>query len=165
MATREILIWPNTTLLQKSVPVTNFGPELKVLLADMKDTVKIQKGLGLAAVQIGVLQKVLLICTSTDYLELINPIMTYSKEKFTFENEGCLSLPGEYFNTERYRLIGIRYQDSTGKELVKDFTDLEAVEMQHELDHLDGKLLIFRPEIGPMRRDIITRRLKKLKKA
>lgn len=165
MTVREILIWPETTLLQQSEPVTQFGEELQDLLTDMKDTLRGQQGLGLAAVQIGILKRVFLIKDSLGYIELINPVMTYSKDIFTFENEGCLSLPGEYFNTERYRLIGVQFQNRSGEKLVHDFTDLEAVEIQHEMDHLDGKLLIFRPEIGPMRRDIITRRLKKLKRA
>lgn len=165
MTVREILIWPDSRLMQRSKEVTDFGSELQDLIRDMLDTVH-KQGIGLAAVQIGVHKRVLVMNDKQlGMMEIVNPKLEYTKEPFIFKGEGCLSLPGEYFDTQRFRFVGVSGQTRTGNKLMLDFVDLEAVEFQHELDHLDGKLLVTRPEVSYLKRDIIRRRLKKLKKA
>lgn len=166
MTIKEILIWPDNRLLQKSTEVTNFK-EAELIAADMYDTLMATKGLGLAAIQIGISKRILLMQDEeNNTIVLINPILESGEDLAPFENEGCLSLPGELFNTMRFTKVRVRYYClNTSSIETTTFNGLPAVEFQHELDHLDGTLLILRPEVGLVKRDIIRRRLIKYKRA
>lgn len=149
---KEIVIYPDKRLKLISKEVTAFDSELHSLLDDMYDTMISRKGVGLAAIQIGVAQRVLIINLPDDNsdnavfkkdetLEIINPIFT-KKEGSCKQQEGCLSIPGIYEDIERAKHIILEYQDRNGDRHTIDSDDFLAVALQHEIDHLDGKVFI-----------------------
>lgn len=149
---KEIVIYPDKRLKLISKEVTAFDSELHSLLDDMYDTMISRKGVGLAAIQIGVAQRVLIInlpdddsenavFTKDETLEIINPIFT-KKEGSCKQQEGCLSIPGIYEDIERAKHIILEYQDRNGDRHTIDTDDFLAVALQHEIDHLDGKVFI-----------------------
>ena len=149
---KEILIYPDKRLKLISKEVTAFDSELHSLLDDMYDTMISRKGVGLAAIQIGVAQRVLIINLPDDNsdnavfkkdetLEIINPIFT-KKEGSCKQQEGCLSIPGIYEDIERAKHIILEYQDRNGDRHTIDSDDFLAVALQHEIDHLDGKVFV-----------------------
>lgn len=140
MAIRNIIKLGDPILNKKSRPVTSFDTRLFSLLDDMKDTLYAAQGAGLAAVQVGILRRVVVIDCGDGYIELINPeIMSFSDE-IQIETEGCLSLPGKYGKTERPKSVVVKAQNRDGKWVVYKGSDLKARCFCHELDHLDGIL-------------------------
>ena len=142
MATRNIVKVGDDILRKKSRPVEKFDKRLWQLLDDMKETMYLANGVGLAAVQVGVLRRVVVLDCSqdrTDYLELINPeiIDTEGEQR---EQEGCLSLPGECGITLRPAVVRVKAQDRDGNWCVYKGEGLKARCFCHEIDHLDGKL-------------------------
>jgi peptide deformylase len=149
---RDIVIYPDKRLKLISKEVTHFDSELHTLLDDMYDTMLSKKGVGLAAIQIGVDQRVLIINLPEDEsdnavikkeetLEIINPVFT-SKKGSCKHQEGCLSIPGVYEDIERAEAIVVEYQDRNGKKHTIEDNDFLAIAIQHEIDHLDGKVFI-----------------------
>lgn len=162
MSLREILKFPDPRLREVSVPVTVFNEELKTLVNDMLETMYDAKGIGLAAPQIGVLQRVIAIDTRPkdekgkrykydemtelekavpQPLVLINPTIVNGEGKTTFD-EGCLSIPGYFETVERFDKIKMKAQDVNGNEFIIETDGLLAICMQHELDHLEGTLFV-----------------------
>ncbi len=142
MATRNIVTIGDDILYKRSRPVEKFDQRLWTLLDDMRETMYKANGVGLAAVQVGVLRRVVVMdCTEdhTGYLELINPEII-EKEGEQFENEGCLSLPGEVGVTCRPAVVKVKAQDRNGKWCVYKGTEMKARCFCHEIDHLDGIL-------------------------
>ena len=142
MATRNIVTIDDDILHKRSRPVEKFDQRLWTLLDDMRETMYKANGVGLAAVQVGVLRRVVVMdCTEdhTGYLELINPEII-EKEGEQFENEGCLSLPGEVGVTCRPAVVKVKAQDRNGKWCVYKGTEMKARCFCHEIDHLDGIL-------------------------
>ncbi|MBQ6467973.1 MAG: peptide deformylase [Clostridia bacterium] len=142
MATRNIVTIDDDILYKRSRPVEKFDQRLWTLLDDMRETMYKANGVGLAAVQVGVLRRVVVMdCTEdhTGYLELINPEII-EKEGEQFENEGCLSLPGEVGVTCRPAVVKVKAQDRNGKWCVYKGTEMKARCFCHEIDHLDGIL-------------------------
>jgi len=139
MALRTIKTEENPILRKKSRPVTEFNDRLFTLLDDMKDTMYKADGVGLAAVQVGVLRRVVVIDCGDGFMELINPeiIKSSGRQK---ETEGCLSLPNKSGITLRPSKVKVRAQDRTGEWHEYDGTDLKARCFCHEIDHLDGIL-------------------------
>ena len=142
MATRNIVKVGDDILRKKSRPVEKFDKRLWQLLDDMKETMYLANGVGLAAVQVGVLRRVVVLDCSqdrTDYLELINPeiIDTEGEQR---EQEGCLSLPGECGITLRPAVVRVKAQDRDGNWCVYKGEGLKARCFCHEIDHLDGIL-------------------------
>ena len=127
-------------LRKKSRPVEEITPRIKTLLDDMVQTMRHANGCGLAAVQVGVLRRIVVIeVNEGEVIELINPkIIAFSGEQN--EQEGCLSNPGEYGITKRPANVTVRAVDRHGKEFEVNGTELLARALCHELDHLDGKL-------------------------
>ena len=150
---RDIVIYPDKRLKLISKEVTSFNSELHTLLDDMYDTMINKKGVGLASIQIGVPKRVLIINLPIDgekgedeqprenTLEVINPIFI-EKSGIEKHQEGCLSVPGIYEDIERAKYIHIEYQDRYGKKCTIKNDDFLAVALQHEIDHLDGKVFI-----------------------
>lgn len=139
MAIKKLILEGDDFLRKISHPVTNFDKRLWALLDDMKDTLIDNKGVGLAAVQIGTLRRVILIDVGDGIVEYINPeIIETSGEQE--EIEGCLSIPGENGYVKRPTKVVLRAQDRNGKFFTKEGKDLLAVAMCHETDHLDGVL-------------------------
>ncbi len=143
MALREIITEEDEILRKKSRTVERFDAKLHQLLDDMAQTMYKHEGVGLAAVQVGVLKRAIVIDVGEGLIELINPEIikaTGSQE----DSEGCLSFPGEYGIVERPDRVEVRALDRNGKEFTKIGTGLLARAFCHEIDHLDGVLFIDR---------------------
>lgn len=146
---QEVLVYPNKILREVSKDVTSFDSSLHTLLENMYDTMVFKEGIGLAAIQIGVPLNVLIINLVDEegmqkienLYEIINPIII-EKNGFTTYQEGCLSVPGYYDEIERAEHIKLRYFDRNGNQHEREFTDLMAIAVQHEMDHLQGRLFI-----------------------
>ena len=137
MAIRNIVKIGDPILAKTSRKVENFDARLHQLLDDMKETMYNANGVGLAAVQVGVLRRVVVIDCGDGYIELINPEII-STEGSQFAEEGCLSLPGEVGVTARPAVVRVKAQDRNGKWCVYTGEDLKARCFCHEIDHLDG---------------------------
>ena len=162
---RDILIWPDPLLKKKSKEVTKFDAELHRLLDDMAETMYAADGVGLAAPQVGVLLRILVIDASPreegqGLVEVINPVILHGDGEVLY-NEGCLSLPGEAEEVRRFENVQVRYQDRTGKAHTVAADGLLGIAFQHEMDHLEGVLFVDR--ISALKRELIKRRMKKLK--
>jgi len=150
---RDIVIYPDKRLKQISKEVELFNEELHQLLDDMYDTMLSKKGVGLAAIQIGVAKRVLIInlpdensdddmpIKKEDTLEIINPLFTHKSGKCK-QQEGCLSVPGFYEDIERAEHVVLEYYDRHGTKKTIDNSDFLAIALQHEIDHLDGKVFV-----------------------
>ena len=140
MAKLQIIKFGDPILRKISRPVEEITPRIITLLDDMRETMRAAEGCGLAAVQVGVLRRIMIIeVEEGKVLEFINPrIISYSGEQK--ENEGCLSNPGNYGITKRPAVVTVRALDRYGKEFELRGTELLARAICHECDHLDGKL-------------------------
>jgi peptide deformylase len=161
----EILIWPDPRLKDRAVRVANVDAGLQRLIDDMFETMYAADGVGLAAPQIGVLQRVIVIDTSpredASPLALINPVIV-AREGESRAREGCLSVPGESEEVPRAAVITVRYLDRDGEERETTATGLMAVAIQHETDHLDGVLFV--DYLSVLKRELIRKRMKRLKR-
>jgi len=170
MATRPILEAPDPRLRTKSAPVETVDDELRLLIADMFETMYAAPGIGLAAIQVGVPQRVLVIDLQEDEddegrpikrpLVFINPELFDPSEERSLYNEGCLSVPDQYAEIERPAAIHARWLDQAGEKHEARLEGLLATCLQHEMDHLDGVLFI--DHLSKLKRDMV---LKKLEKA
>ncbi len=140
MAIRNIVKLGDPILSKKSRPVEKFDSRLFAILDDMKDTLYKANGAGLAAVQVGILRRIVVMDCGDGYLELINPEIVEKSEELQHETEGCLSLPGKYGVTERPKTVIVKAQNREGKWCVYKGSDLKARCFCHEIDHLDGIL-------------------------
>lgn len=148
MATRKIVTLGNETLRKKSKPVTAFDDSLGILLDDMKATMIEKKGVGISAVQVGVLRRAIVIeVEPEEYLEIINPEIVKTKGKVT-NSEGCLSIPGFYCDVPRPRFVKIVAQDRHGNPFEFEAEDYIARCVCHEIDHLNGILFVDLTEEG-----------------
>ena len=144
MAILEILHFPDNRLRQKGVDVENFDESLHTIVKDMLETMYLEKGIGLAAIQVNIIKNIIVIDVSekrNEPLVLINPVITKKEKKIQFE-EGCLSVPGFYEKVDRYDLIEYEAKDTDGQKYNGKAEGLLAVCIQHELDHLNGKLFV-----------------------
>jgi peptide deformylase len=171
MAILEILTYPDPRLAQVSQPVTDFGPELKKLCDDMLETMYDAPGVGLAAPQVNVLKQIVVIDIDYESSEDEPPVLS-NKNPRIFVNpkivkregeqvckEGCLSIPGEYEEVVRAEKVWVEYQDVNGKPQTLEAEGYLAVAVQHELDHLDGRLFIDR--LSLMKSKSIKKRIKR----
>lgn len=142
MTTRRIVVLGNETLRKKSKPVVCFDESLGELLDDMKATMLSKKGMGISAVQVGVLRRAIVIDLGDDkFLEVINPEIVKTKGKVT-DSEGCLSVPGFYCDVTRPRYVKISAFDRHGKPFEFEGEDYIARCICHEIDHLNGVLFV-----------------------
>jgi peptide deformylase len=144
MAKLTILEFPDPRLRKTATPVTQVDDALRELTDNMFETMYAAPGIGLAATQIDVHRRFLIADVSADNNEphvLINPVIL-EKNGVQVSEEGCLSVPGFYEEVERADHIRVRYQDRNGDEIEKEMEGLLAVVVQHEIDHLDGKLFV-----------------------
>lgn len=171
MAILTILTYPDERLAQKSLPVTTFGPELKKICEDMLETMYEAPGIGLAAPQVNIHQNIVVMDIDYESSEdeppvlsnkvpriFINPKITRREGKTLFK-EGCLSVPGTYEEVERAEKVTLEYQDLEAKTHILETDGLLAVAVQHELDHLDGRLFIDR--LSFMKRKTLKKKLLK----
>ena len=161
MALLPILEFPDPRLRTKAQPVTVFDAELKQLVADMFETMYAAPGVGLAATQVNVHRQLLVMDMSEERdqaLVLINPrILEKSGEQIY--QEGCLSFPGIYADVERALRVKVAAQDVDGKDFELDVEGPLAVCIQHEMDHLAGK--VFVDHLSPLKRSLLLKRLEK----
>jgi len=144
MAKLTILEFPDPRLRKKAVPVDVVDDELRALIDDMFETMYGAPGIGLAATQVDVHRRLLVADVSSDKSDphvFINPVIV-EKDGVTVTEEGCLSVPGYYEEVKRAEHIRVRYLDRDGSECEGGFEGLLAVCVQHEIDHLDGKLFV-----------------------
>ncbi|UCG61536.1 MAG: peptide deformylase [Candidatus Zixiibacteriota bacterium] len=164
MAERPIVIFGDPVLREVSQPVEEFNQEVKDLVSDLTDTLKKARGLGLSAVQIGVLKRVFIVDLSAVDITakpqvFINPEIIESDGETEYE-EGCLSFPGIYQKITRASKIRVRALDLTGQPFELEVEGLAARAIQHEYDHLEGKLFI--DYLSPLAKTMLKGRLKKL---
>ncbi|BCA66413.1 peptide deformylase [Fluviibacter phosphoraccumulans] len=162
MALLPILRFPDERLRTVAKPVTVFDAALRQLVADMAETMYEAPGIGLAATQVNVHQRVIVIDVSEDQKGLqafINPVIESVSGMQTYE-EGCLSVPGVYDKVDRPSDVRVRYQDLDGKERVLETGELLAICIQHEIDHLNGK--VFVDHLSQLKQTRIKNKLAKL---
>lgn len=160
----DILIYPHPGLTTPAEPVTEFNDSLKQICDDLLETMYASNGIGLAATQVNVPLRILVVDTSEDRSKprcFINPVIEFSEEKAT-DTEGCLSFPGLYIDVERSQTIKVTAQDETGKTTEIEADGLHARCLQHELDHLDG--VVFIDHLSRFKRDRAVKKLEKYKK-
>ena len=162
-----IVKYPEPVLSKPGEPVTEFDGALRKLVADMFETMYAAQGVGLAAPQVGVSKRVTVIDLSAgkepkDKLVLVNPEIIFRDGKL-YEEEGCLSFPDIREKVQRAAKVRIRAQDEYGKWFERDGEELLARCFQHEIDHLDGMLFIFR--MSALKRDLVQRKIRKLIRA
>ncbi len=157
----ELKTYPDPCLRIKTKPVDQFTPEIEQTIKDMADIMYINSGIGLAATQVGLGCRLLIIDVDEELVEFINPQIVESSQKKAKMDEGCLSLPETSVVVTRSDWIKVRFQNKKGEFSIKKFDALAARALQHEMDHLDGRLLI--DYLNPVRRFIASRKLTKNK--
>ena len=167
MAKLTILEIPDPRLKAKAVPVDKVDASLARLMEDMLETMYAAPGVGLAAPQVGVLQRVIVVDIARDGeprtpLRMANPVITWASDAIQISNEGCLSVPEQYADVERPERIRVRYIDHQNEIREVDAADMLATVILHEMDHLDGVLFVDR--ISKLKRNIVLRRLFKSRK-
>ena len=163
MAIREVATYPQMTLRRKSGPVNEVNEEIKELIRDMRETMYASQGVGLAAPQVGINQKVIVVDV-TPYepdqkpFALINPRIVRSEGEVD-STEGCLSVPGLFETIKRKEQVTVRGLDEEGREVEIQAEGMLAICLQHEIDHLDGKTIVER--LSPVKRDLVRKKLRK----
>lgn len=156
MALRTICVYPNPVLREETAEVTVFDGELKTLVADMWDTMYANDGIGLAAPQVGVSKKVIVIDYKDDKYVLVNP-KVLSAEGSVVNEEGCLSFPGIYEKVESPERMTVEYADENGETVTRELEGFIACVFSHEIDHLNGRLLIDR--VSPLKRQFMKKKI------
>lgn len=141
MATRKIVYEGDETLRKTCRPIKEIDKRTKMLLSDMAETMYAAQGVGLAAPQVGVLRRLVVIDVGEGLLELINPVITQTEGSMV-NVEGCLSIPGKRGTVERPEKVVVRAMDRHGHDIEVTGTGLLAMALCHEIDHLDGVLYI-----------------------
>jgi peptide deformylase len=167
MALREVVKWPHPILDMPGDPITEFDEKLKKLVSDMFETMYAAPGVGLAAVQVGILKRLFVMDCSggkdpEQRIALINPEVLAVEGNQNGE-EGCLSFPGIFTPVERSLRAVVRAHDVNGNEFEIDGLELTARCMLHETDHCDG--IVFLDKMSPLKRELVKRKIRKLQKA
>lgn len=167
MTLRPILIHPDPRLKKPCTPVDAITDEVRALADDMLATMYDAPGIGLAAPQVGVLRRILTMdCMKAPEpprpMVLINPEIVWKSAETSVYEEGCLSIPDQYAEVTRPAEVRVRWLALDGSVQEEHFTGLWATCVQHEIDHLDGRLFI--DYLGPIKRQLITRKMEKLKR-
>ena len=163
-----ILIHPDPRLKKVCDPVADLSDELRTLADDMLETMYDAPGIGLAAPQIGKMHRLIVLdCVKEEGetprpLIMFNPEIIASSDDTNVYEEGCLSIPDQYAEVTRPADVSVRWIDMNGNEQTEDFGGLWATCVQHEIDHLNGKLFI--DYLKPLKRQMITRKMQKLKR-
>lgn len=161
---RKILTFPDPELKKKSVPVTIINDKTRELLQDMAETMYAAPGVGLAAPQIGVHQRIMVIDVSAkdDMPELIvaiNPVIVYADGE-SYEEEGCLSVPKYAANVRRHARVVVKAINLDGEEITYKAEGLLAIAFQHEIDHLDG--ILFIDHLSPLKREMFRKKYRRM---
>ncbi len=167
MSIKDIITVPDETLKKISEPVEKIGVNEKKLINDLFETMYNSKGIGLAAVQVGILKRILVIDVSSkdekkQPLSFINPSIKKVSNEMSIYEEGCLSIPETFIEIERPKICEVEYIDLNGKKRSMKCDGLLSTCLQHEINHLDGKLII--DHLSKLKRDIIIKKISKSKK-
>ncbi|HXF54175.1 MAG TPA: peptide deformylase [Hyphomicrobiaceae bacterium] len=168
MAKLPIIMLPDPALRRKSTPVETVDDSVRKLMDDMLETMYAAPGVGLAAVQVGVPKRLVVLDVADEEKEgrqpifMVNPEIVALGPEMRLHEEGCLSIPDVRVEIERPSTVTVRYLDRDGKPRQLKAEGLLATAIQHEIDHLDGKLII--DFLSKLKRDIIIRKFKKLAK-
>lgn len=165
MAVLTLLRFPDERLRRVAVPVEKVDDEIRTLIDDMIETMYAERGIGLAAPQVNVSKRIIVIDVSENRdqpIALINPEIISTEDEMMDMMDGCLSIPDSFAPTERYRFLKVKALDRNGGEIELEASDLFAGCIQHELDHLNGKLFI--DHLSPLKRQRIEKKQKKLSK-
>lgn len=164
MTVRRFIPWPDQRLRTPCVEVAQVTDETRALWADMVETMDAMPGVGLAACQIGVMQQVAVVDASAERnkrIYLANPVVLESSARMNVHEEGSPNLPGVSAKVTRPRAVTVRYLDETGAETTRDFVGLEATSVQHQIDHLAGRMYFDR--LSKVKRDMLLRKARKVK--
>ena len=167
MSIKHIITVPDETLKKISEPVEKVGSNEKKLIKDLFETMYQSKGIGLAAVQVGILKRILVIDVSSknekrEPLSFINPSIKKISDETSVYEEGCLSIPDTFIEIERPKICEVEYIDINGKIRNMKCDGLLSTCIQHEINHLDGKLII--DHLSKLKRDMIIKKISKSKK-
>ncbi len=167
MSIRDIITVPDEILKKISNPVEKIGVNEKKLINDLFKTMYNSNGIGLAAVQVGILKRILVADVSSkdekkNPMCLINPTIKRFSEETSVYEEGCLSIPETFIEIQRPKICEIEYININGKIEVKEFDGLLSTCLQHEINHLDGKLII--DHLSRLKKDMIIKKISKIKK-
>ena len=160
---RTILTYPNPELKKKSAPITIITASIKELVQDLAATMYAAPGVGLAAAQVGVHQRVIVIDISDkneppDLIVAINPVIVHAEGE-SYEEEGCLSVPDYAANVRRHARVVVKALDLEGVECTWKAEDLLAIAFQHEIDHLEG--ILFVDHLSTLKRELFQRKARK----
>ena len=166
MTIRKILIEPNKLLRQISESVEKVGQEEKILMDDMLDTMYEAPGIGLAAIQIGIPKRIIVMDISRDENKkepryFVNPVIKNKNEEKVKYEEGCLSVPDQFAEIERPNRCEVEYLDYNGKKQILKADGLLATCIQHEMDHLEG--ILFIDYLSKLKKSMIIKKLSKIK--
>ena len=166
MTIKNILTEPNKILRQVSLPVKNFGKEDQILMDDMLDTMYHANGIGLAAIQVGVPKRIIVMDISKNSekknpMYFVNPIIKNKNSNFSTYEEGCLSVPDQFAEIERPSECEVEYLDYSGNKKILNASGLLATCIQHEMDHLDG--ILFIDYLSKLKKSMIVKKLSKMK--
>ena len=162
MTVRPILQWPDPRLRTAAEPVAEITDEIKGIWQDMIDTMDAMPGVGLAAPQIGVMMRLAVVDVTQDRsrrILLANPEILQSGDELRIHDEGSPCLPGVSAKLKRPRLVSVRFLNSDGVIMRRDFENLESTSVQHQIDHLNGRMYF--DNLSKMKRDMLLRKAKK----
>ena len=167
MAIRDIITLPNPRLRLKSKPIVRIDDGLRALMDDLLETMYEAPGIGLAAIQVAVAKRVIVVDVAREEerpnpIRLVNPEIVWTSEETSIHEEGCLSIPEFYDEVERPARCRVAYMDETGESREMDCEGLLATAVQHEVDHTNGVLFIDR--LSKLKRDRIVKKFAKAKK-
>tara|TARA_B100001057_G_scaffold463304_1_gene517154 strand:- start:245 stop:769 length:525 start_codon:yes stop_codon:yes gene_type:complete len=166
MSIKDIITVPNETLKKISQPIEKIGFDEKKLVKDLFETMYSSNGIGLAAVQVGILKRILVVDVSSkdekkQPLSLINPVIRKVSDETSVYEEGCLSIPNTFIEIERPKICELEFIDIEGKVKNLKCDGLLSTCIQHEINHLDGKLII--DHLSKLKRDLIIKKISKNK--
>ena len=167
MSAKEIITVPDEILKKISDPVEKIGINEKKLINDLFETMYVSNGIGLAAVQIGILKRILVVDVSTkdeknQPIVLINPVIKNLSDDTSVYEEGCLSIPETFIEIQRPKICEVEYIDEKGSKKNLECDGLLSTCIQHEINHLDGKLII--DHLSKLKKDFIIKKISKIRK-
>ena len=168
MSIKDIITVPSEILKKKSEPIEKVGKNEKKLIKDLFETMYHHKGIGLAAIQVGIPQRIIVLDITQknnqkNPLCFINPVIKHSSNEKSKYEEGCLSIPNTFIEIERPKKCLVEYVDMEGKKNSMECDDLLSTCIQHEINHLDGKLII--DFLSKLKKDLIIKKLSKTRQS
>jgi len=167
MSIKDIITVPSEVLKKISEPIEKISINEKKLIKDLFETMYHSNGIGLAAVQVGILKRILVVDVSSKNekkkpLSFINPVIKSLSDETSIYEEGCLSIPDTFIEIERPKICEVEYINLKGKKEILKCSGLLSTCLQHEINHLDGKLII--DDLSKLKRDLIIKKISKTKK-